>query len=71
VQPALFLGGPQSFFCLLAQRSEMAGMPHPGAIEFTGGCQLFDAVFPDRFEHEESRAAVRSRHPPEQALVDQ
>src|SRR5256885_16444372 len=71
VQPPLLLGGTQGLFRLLAQGSEMAGVPRLGVIEFTCGCQLFNAVFPDRFEHEESRAAVRYRDSPEQALVDQ
>src|SRR3989449_6493444 len=71
VQPPLLLGGTQGLFRLLAQGSGMAGVPRLCVIGFTCGCPLFNARFPERFKHEESRAAVPDRDSPEQALVHQ
>src|SRR2546428_2134483 len=59
VQPPPPLCGTQGLLPLVAQGSGMAGVPRLGLIALPCGCQLFNGLFPDPFDHEESRASPR------------
>jgi hypothetical protein len=57
-------------FRFFGERQEELRMAPPGGLELAICLQLLQPVFADRFEHLESRFAVRPLCPSQQAFVD-